>query len=101
MKIALLLSPDHDEAQFASQIGIQHAIIGGPDSPNGILEYETLRRTQELFAAHGIEVAAIENVPVHFYDKVMAGSPGRDEQIDHYCTSLQNMSRAGIPILGY
>lgn len=101
MKIALLLNPDHEQAQFASQIGIQHAIIGGPNSPNGYLEYDTLQQAQEVFAAHGIEISAVENVPVHFYDKVMAGLPGRDEQIDNYCTTIHNLSRAGIHILGY
>ncbi|MDQ2783784.1 MAG: mannonate dehydratase, partial [Chloroflexota bacterium] len=31
----------------------------------------------------------------------MLGLPGRDEQIAHYCTTIRNMGRAGIPILGY
>ena len=32
---------------------------------------------------------AIENVPVHFYDKVMLGQPGRDEQMENYCATIR------------
>ena len=44
---------------------------------------------------------ALENVPVSFYDKAMLGLPGRDEQIAHMQSTIRNMGRAGIPILGY
>ena len=50
---------------------------------------------------YGLTLEAIENVPIHFYDKAMLGLPGRDEQIEHYQTTIRNMGRAGIPILGY
>ena len=40
-------------------------------------------------------------MPIHFYQKAMLGLPGRDEQIEHYRTTLRNMGRAGIPILGF
>jgi mannonate dehydratase len=101
MKIALQVGPTREEAQFASQIGVKHAVIGGPDSPKGYVEYEVLAQIEELFAEYDLEVCAIENVPIHFYDKVMFGLPGRDEQIDNYCTTIRNMGRARIPILGY
>ncbi len=50
---------------------------------------------------HGLKFEAIENVPLHFYDKVLLGAPGRDEQLAHYCNTIRNMGRAGIPVLGY
>src|SRR5258708_23922446 len=31
----------------------------------------------------------------------MLGLPGRDEQIEHYRTTVRNIGRAGIPILGF
>ena len=34
-------------------------------------------------------------------NKAMLGLPGRDEQIEHYRTTIRNMGRAGIPILGF
>jgi mannonate dehydratase len=101
MKIALHVGPTREEAQFAAQVGVKHAVIGGPDSPTGIVEYEALTKQQAMFAEYGLEICAIENVPIHFYDKVMFGLPGRDEQIDNYCATIRNMRHAGIPILGY
>ena len=50
---------------------------------------------------HGLEVAGIENLPRDHWDKVLHGAPGRDEQIKKVCETIQNMGKAGIPILGY
>ena len=44
---------------------------------------------------------ALENVPRTFYDKAMLGLPGRDQQIENYQTTIRNMAKAGIPVLGY
>jgi len=33
--------------------------------------------------------------------KIQRGLPGRDEQIDNYCTTLRNMAAVGIDLLGY
>jgi mannonate dehydratase len=49
----------------------------------------------------GLRLNAIENVPIKFYDKIMLGLPGRDEQIGHIATTIRNLGRAGIPIFGY
>ena len=64
-------------------------------------EYEDLLALRLKTEEHGLKFEAIENVPLHFYDKVMLGLPGRDEQLEHYCATIRNMGRAGIPILGY
>jgi mannonate dehydratase len=49
----------------------------------------------------GLRLNAIENTPIRFYDKIMLGLPGRDEQIEHMQTTIRNIGRAGIPIFGY
>ena len=54
MKIALHVGPTREEAQFAAQVGVKHAVIGGPDSSTGIVEYEALATQQELFAEYGL-----------------------------------------------
>ena len=64
-------------------------------------EEKDLRALVEKAASYGLELEAIENVPTHFYHKAMLGLPGRDEQIENYRTTLRNMGRAGIPILGF
>jgi mannonate dehydratase len=43
----------------------------------------------------------IENVAFEYYDLVMQGLPGRERQVDNFCRTLENMGRAGIPVLGY
>jgi mannonate dehydratase len=50
---------------------------------------------------YGLRLEAIENTPVSFYDKVMLGVPGRDEQIENYIEIIRMLGKAGIPILGY
>ena len=54
MKIALQVGSTREEAQFAAQVGVQDAVIGGPDSPKGYVEYEALTQIQELFAEYGL-----------------------------------------------
>jgi len=52
-------------------------------------------------ARFDLRLEAIENVPIRFYDKVMLGQSGRDEQIDNYINIIRNMGKVGIPILGH
>ena len=49
----------------------------------------------------GLTLEAIENTPITFYDKVMLGLPGCDEQIAAYQETIRSVGRAGIPVLGY
>ena len=43
----------------------------------------------------GFRLNAIENTPIKFYDKIMLGLPGRDEQIENMQHTIRNMGRAG------
>jgi mannonate dehydratase len=101
VKIALQIEPSEEQARFARQVGVEHVVWGGPDSPKGYLELETLLQARDFFAARGLQLGVIENVPLSFYDRAMFGLPGRDEQIGNYCRTLENMGRAGIPVMGY
>ena len=62
---------------------------------------ETLEAVHDTLEKVVTRLIALENVPVHFYDKAMLGLPGRDEQIEHMATTIGHMGRAGIPIFGY
>ncbi|MCB1741328.1 MAG: mannonate dehydratase, partial [Gammaproteobacteria bacterium] len=62
------------------------------------LELLHLRKRIESF---GLALEAIENVPIHFYEKALLGVAGRDEQIENYQATIRAVGRAGIPILGY
>jgi mannonate dehydratase len=87
---------------FAQQVGVSGVQVNTPQLPGRqrweVADLVALRQRSERF---GLRLEAIENVPLHFYDKVMLGLPGRDEQLEHYQATIRNIGRAGIPILGY
>src|SRR5690606_25560798 len=91
-----------ERLRFAAQLGVGGIQMNTPKLP-GEQRWEAadLRRLVEQVVAHDLTFEAIENVPIHFYDKAMLGLPGRDEQIDHYQATIRNIGEAGIPVLGY
>ena len=90
-----------EKLTFARQIGVRDVQMNTPRLP-GDTRWETadLRALVEKCASFDLTLAAIENVPIHFYDKAMLGLEGRDEQISNYQAIVRNMAEAGIPILG-
>lgn len=87
---------------FAAQLGASGVVLNraGPDREEGwgFLDLLQLRTRCEEY---GLALEAIENVPLSFYDRVILGLPGRDEQIERYQEIIRNLGRAGIPILGF
>ena len=61
----------------------------------------SLRWLKEYAGRFNLSVEMIENVPVRFLDKILLGTEGRDEQIENYITTVKNMGKVGIPILGH
>lgn len=91
-----------DMLVYIKQLGANDFLMNTPRLPGEHRwEYEDLKAMVEKSNAHGLRLMALENVPVHYYEKAMLGLPGRDEQIDHMCATIRNMGKAGIPILGY
>ncbi|MCO5222782.1 MAG: mannonate dehydratase [Thermomicrobiales bacterium] len=90
-----------DKLRFAQQIGVRGVQMNTPRLP-GEYRWEAadLAALVARCAEYDLVLEAIENVPIHFYDKAMLGLPGRDEQIANYQTIVRNMAVAGIPILG-
>jgi mannonate dehydratase len=87
---------------FIKQCGCDDFLLNTPRLP-GESRWEfrdlLLLRTQAENA--GLRLMALENVPIRFYDKIMLGQPGREEQLENMKETVRNMGRAGIPILGY
>jgi mannonate dehydratase len=91
-----------EKLRFAAQLGVTGVQMNTPKLPGEHRwEEADLRQLVEKCRSYGLTLEAIENVPIHFYDKAMLGLPGRDEQIEHYQATIRNIGRAGIPILGY
>ena len=91
-----------EKLRFARQIGADGIQMNTPKLPGEERwEEADVRGLVEKSRAAGLPFDAIENVPVHFYDKAMLGLPGRDAQIENYQSVIRAVARAGVPILGY
>lgn len=91
-----------EKLRFAAQIGVTGVQMNTPRLP-GDSRWETgdLAALVQRCEAHGLKLEAIENVPIHFYDRAMLGLPGADEQIANYQATIRAVGAAGIPVLGY
>lgn len=91
-----------ERLRFAKQIGVDGLQMNNPKLPGDTHWQEhDVRALVEQVEAAGLKFEAIENVPTHFYHKVMMGLEGRDEQIENYHSTIRAVARAGIPVLGY
>jgi mannonate dehydratase len=96
-----------DKLVFAKQLGAADIIVHSPVLPGkaplgeGFYGFHPLLMLRTRVEAAGLKLNAIENIPRDWYVKVMLGQPGRDEEIENFCKTLENMGKAGIPILGY
>ena len=86
-----------EKLAFIKQLGADDFLMNTPRLPGEKQwEYEDLKEAADRAQAAGLRLICLENVPVSFYDKVMLGLPGRDEQISHMQTTVRNMGRAGF-----
>lgn len=104
----ILLEPQPTPAwTVLRQLGIEHAVGVLPrgysdwrrsrsDLP---WDYTPLALYKEMVAEAGFELAVIEDNPP--MDAIRLGGPGREEELEHFCTLLRNMGRLGIPVLCY
>ena len=112
------MEPTEERLRFIKQLGVDDVVLNmyqydrpdyehmpdGEQMPlegDGEWSAENLRALREQVEEAGLRLAAIENIPTSFYDKVMLGEPGRDEQLAKLKNTVRNMGAAGIPIFGY
>src|SRR2546421_6780919 len=91
-----------EQLAFALQWGAEDILLNTPRLPGDEQwELEHLAAWSRRCEEHGLRLICLENVPVRFYDKIMLGLPGREQQLENMIATVRNMGRAGIPILGY
>ncbi len=84
------------------QAGVTHAVGTFPNdlSPGEApWDVEPLRRMKQRFTNAGLELAVLECSPP--MQKIRLGLPGRDEEIDQFCTMIRSMGELGIPVICY
>jgi len=87
---------------FGKQCGAFDVVMNTPQLPGDAKwEFHDLLYLRMRAEKNGLRLASLENVPLKFYDKIMVGLPGRDEQLANMTHTIRNMGAAGIPILGY
>lgn len=83
--------------QIPNMTGVVSAIY---DIPVGeAWPYEKIIELKNKIEAAGLELSVIESVPVH--EDIKTGDGDRDRYIENYCTTLKNLSRAGIDTVCY
>ena len=101
--VGQLQALDAETAAWARQLGVTTIQLNTPAIPedDGYWHEADLRRLRDDIAAEGLSLEAVENVPIAFYDKVMLGTPGWEDQLEDYCRTIANMGKVGIGLLGH
>ena len=86
-----------DDILFLKQIGMRWARVefGEEEVP-----FEKLRAMHERFAKQGIGIYSCVQSAYRSLN-VQLGRPGRDKDIETYCTFLRDCGRLGIPVASY
>lgn len=93
---------DDEMAAYAKHLGIKNIQMNTPALPGEKKwAFEDIKALKEKIESHGLKFVMIENVPLIFYDKIILGLPGRDEQLDYYCETVENLGKLGIEIFGH
>jgi mannonate dehydratase len=88
--------------RLVKQAGVDYAVGPlpyGEDGSERPWEYGPLQRMKTRYDEAGIELAVIESSPP--MQKIRLGLPGRDEEIEWFCTMLRNMGALHIPVVCY
>src|SRR5687767_14863106 len=83
--------------QIPSMEGIVAALYHLP--PGEEWPKEELERLRDSIEEAGLRFSVVESIPVH--ESIKLGAPERDELIDRYCRSVENVGAAGVGVICY
>ena len=93
-----------EKLRFLAQLGVE-GVMAEPaviDPDGGFFDYAELLHLRSRVESFGMTLAAVSgNSPWRWNYRWMLGLPGRDEQIEHVCTTIRNLGAAGIPVFTY
>jgi len=114
--VGQFMALNEDRLRYIKQLGVDDVLLNfyqyDQDYPHlpddeaplkGDKEWsaEELRKVRRKVEDAGLNLNAIENVPLAFYNKIMLGKDGREKQMKHLKNTVRNIGEAGIPIFGY
>jgi mannonate dehydratase len=88
--------------KLAVQAGVTHAVGGMPrptTAGEAPWDLEPLKQMKQRFEDAELELTVIESSPP--MQKIRLGLPGRDEELEYFCTLIRNMGELGIPVICY
>ncbi len=87
--------------QLAKQAGATAAVVSLPEGPDDppVWKFETLLRLKQDFASDGIDLQVIESAPSVLMEPIKQGTDQFDWALDRFCELIDNMGRAGIPVM--
>jgi mannonate dehydratase len=95
MKIALVLNPFSDEnLRLATQLGVEDLVTHLPEG-----DYTELAMHKSRIEDFGLRLSVIEGATR--IDEAVAGSAGRDQQIEEFKRALGKIGAAKIPVVCY
>ena len=88
---------------FAQQVGAEGVLLNSANLPSvdGTWALKDLVKLRVDVEKYNLELFALENVPIAFYDQIIFGGSERDRQIENMIATITNIARAGIPKFGY
>lgn len=63
--------------------------------------FEEITQVRDMIERHGLRLYAFETLPIPLYDILTAEPDVRYEYIEEIESTVRNMGRAGVPVLGY
>lgn len=82
------------------QIGVEGIVTALHHIPNGeIWTIEEVNKMKDYIEAHGLRWSVVESLPVS--ESIKYAGPDRDELIEKYIVSLENLGKAGVRTICY
>ena len=82
------------------QIGVEGIVTALHHIPNGeIWTFEEVNKMKDYIEAHGLRWSVVESLPVS--ESIKYAGPDRDELIEKYIVSLENLGKAGVRTICY
>ncbi|MCF0198742.1 MAG: mannonate dehydratase [Bacteroidaceae bacterium] len=82
------------------QIGVEGIVTALHHIPNGeIWSYDEVVKMKNYIEEHGLRWSVVESLPVS--ESIKYGGPDRDELIQRYIVSLENLGKAGVTCICY